>query len=59
MTILPCPFCGSQPMIEPWHGGPKTKRLIGCQNDGGCAVQPAVTGKTRKEAIAHWNQRAP
>ena len=56
--LLPCPFCGAPPEIEPWHGGPRTKRRIGCANEQ-CPVEPAVTGDTEAEAAARWHQRAP
>lgn len=55
---LPCPFCGSTPTIEPWHGGGPQKRMIMCDNDG-CHHGAAVTGPTRRAAIALWNRRAP
>jgi len=53
-----CPFCGKPPKIEPWHGGPKAKRLISCDDDF-CPVSPSITGNTEKEAAASWNTRAP
>lgn len=52
----PCPWCGTQPTIQPWHGGRPTKRLIGCGNDD-CAAAPSVTGQTRREALDAWNTR--
>jgi len=55
---LPCPFCGKIPIIEPWHGGAKTKRRVGCDPNE-CDVAPAVAGSTRKRAVARWNKRAP
>jgi len=54
--LLGCPFCGATPTIEPWHGGGPSKRMVMCGNED-CEVSPQVTGKTRKEAIAHWNRR--
>ena len=57
-TALPCPFCGFLPEIKRWHGGPRSKRLIGCANEG-CVVSPHVTGDTEEQAIAFWNRRAP
>lgn len=53
-----CPFCGAVPDIEPWHGGEPTKHLVSCQNED-CWVQPGVSGPTKDEAIARWNQRPP
>jgi len=52
----PCPWCGEQPEIEHWHGGPTTKRMISCETLE-CAVNPHVTGKTATEAKAIWNSR--
>lgn len=56
---LPCPFCGAQPIISPWHGGGRQKRMVACVNDEGCDLQPGITGNTRREALARWNRRAP
>lgn len=53
---LPCPFCGEQPTIQPWHGGPPSKKMVGCVNDN-CRVQPSVTGHTRVKALLEWNLR--
>ncbi len=52
---MPCPFCGSPAVIQPWHGG-KRKRMIRCAYDA-CYVSPQVTGATAVEAIARWNHR--
>ena len=56
LEALPCPWCGEQPEIQPWHGGPPTKRLVGCENEM-CDVGPNVTGHTERMAIAAWNKR--
>ena len=58
MDPLPCPFCGHLPVIEPWHGGAKTKRLVSCDNYE-CHVVPMVSGPTRGVAVAKWNTREP
>lgn len=68
--LLPCPFCGEAPTIEPWHGGKPTKVMISCSgtfanglfgdpSDVTCPVSPSVTGETPSEGIQHWNTRAP
>lgn len=54
----PCPFCGSQPTIQPWHGGRPTKKFIDCGSNENCEVRPQVTGETRREALERWNTRA-
>lgn len=64
----PCPFCGAPAMIEYWHGGKPTKRMVSCSGQGDtllrgkrpitCHVSPSVTGETRTEALARWNSRA-
>ena len=55
---LPCPFCGEEPIIEPWHGGGPLKRIVRCANDE-CLVSPSVTGARKSTAVSHWNSRAP
>jgi len=52
----PCPWCGEQPTIQPWHGGRSTKRMVGCDNEE-CSVRPCVSGQTRLEALLNWNTR--
>lgn len=54
--LKPCPFCGSQPVIEPWHGGGPNKHRIGC-DDEMCHANPAVTGYNKSVAVARWNSR--
>lgn len=56
LDARPCPFCGDQPEIEPWHGGGKMKRRIGCNRDS-CFVGPSVCGSTPKQALNLWNYR--
>lgn len=51
-----CPFCGFLPTVEPWHGGPKTKHAVHCDNDA-CVVGPMTTGATKGKAIERWNRR--
>lgn len=54
----PCPFCGSIPTVEPWHGGGSRKTMVHCSDDW-CEVAPSVTGTTRSRTIAAWNRRKP
>lgn len=53
-----CPFCGTPPTIEPWHGGGPRKRMIYCDSDQ-CEVRPSVTGPSGTAAAASWNFRVP
>lgn len=53
-----CPWCGTQPIIRPWHGGGPRKRLVSCDNIE-CALNPGVTGSTRARALTLWNERKP
>lgn len=54
--LKPCPFCGVDPIIEPWHGGGTTKRRVGCENDY-CWVMPSVTGPNSTAVAKRWNER--
>lgn len=56
--LKPCPFCGVDPIIEPWHGGTKLRRMVSCVNDY-CYVNPEVVGETTQQATNRWNERPP
>lgn len=55
-VALPCPWCGTVPVIQFWHGGGPRKRLVSCPSED-CAIAPSVTGTTRARAIEAWNHR--
>jgi hypothetical protein len=50
----PCPFCAQNAEIQPWHGGGKNKRRVGCSNEF-CEAAPSVTASSRARAIGKWN----
>lgn len=52
-----CPFCGTSPEMQYWHGGGPNKRMISCSGDD-CDVRPAVTGENEREAVTRWERRA-
>ena len=54
--LLHCPYCGTVPEIEPWHGGGPKKHFIGCVHNG-CPVTPQCTGETLQKALGAWNTR--
>ena len=53
---LPCPWCGTKPVMQPWHGGGINKKMLQCVSER-CEVSPAVTGESAEEAIRKWNRR--
>jgi Lar family restriction alleviation protein len=55
-TVLPCPFCGWQPTVEPRA---ELGILVSCEmGDAVCPANPSTVGSTRARAIAAWNTRA-
>lgn len=56
IELLPCPFCGSQPVTE--RTGFSLRAIyIYCINDNGCP-RPKAIGETKEKAIENWNLRA-
>ena len=54
--MLPCPFCGKQPVTER-TGFSGRAMYIYCINDNGCP-RPKAIGETEDKAIENWNTRA-
>lgn len=54
---LPCPFCGEQPTVKPWHGGGPRKTMVECES-GECPAGPSSVGSSRARAVRKWNTRA-
>lgn len=55
---LPCPFCGSAPIITSSDQNGPRKRVIKCSH-AACPSPPEVAGPTRQLAMRRWNQRSP
>lgn len=57
-SLLPCPFCGAQPVFREWSSERWTVEIT-CLNKA-CAVRPHTTlCRNRDEARILWNQRVP
>lgn len=55
---LPCPFCGTEPILRPANPGVGDSRLaVVCMNDE-CVAQPSTVYDSRRVAIGRWNHRA-
>ena len=52
-VIKPCPFCGSEAMIEEGDN----RLIVSCRGIGCYAQQTCISNK-RQEAINKWNERA-
>lgn len=53
--LLPCPFCGAQPMIEDMHEGDCGAEIT-CANSE-CRAIISVYEDTEEKSIAAWNTR--
>ena len=57
VIVMPCPFCGKEPVTKPVPGAFQiTTKTIECRN-GECPVKPCVTGETLGKVVAKWNTR--
>ena len=55
IPLMKCPWCESDPVVQPWHGGGPEKVMISCENDE-CDVSPSATGETLEGAAKSWNR---
>ena len=55
MKLLPCPFCGLEPVSER-TGFSLRAMYIYCINDNGCP-RPKAIGESEEKAIENWNTR--
>jgi len=58
IEILPCPFCGSAPLVYNGNSGWHVCCVAWEKDRLACEVGPSTDGhKTKAEAIAIWNRR--
>lgn len=56
IKLKPCPICGLEPEMEPWHGSGLNSTRIGCNADF-CPVGVGVVRPSQRGAIKAWNTR--
>lgn len=60
IEILPCPFCGSVPLVYNGNSGWHVCCVAWEKDRSACEIGPSTDGhKTKAEAIAIWNRRHP
>lgn len=58
MKILPCPFCGSDGVIEKVEAVLGVRKSVGCNTEECMGYQSNVTFSTEREAVKAWNKRS-
>lgn len=59
-TLLPCPFCGGEALIESqWIGTTSSAWTVGCKHQPACKTYLTKTKlcMTKERAIENWNTR--
>lgn len=54
--LLPCPFCGAQPVADVFEDEEDHFHLLSCENKA-CPANVCAVGNTGEEAAALWNTR--
>lgn len=54
--LLPCPFCGAQPLADVFEDEEDYFHFVSCEN-GACPASVCTTGHTPEAAAALWNTR--
>lgn len=56
--LLPCPFCGAEPLLTRFERGGTHFTQIQCGNDDSCAVCVDVQQTDEAVAVKVWNTRS-
>ena len=54
--LLPCPFCGAQPVTQKFDDEELSAHIVTCTNDD-CPANPVTSGDTPEDAAELWNIR--
>lgn len=54
--LLPCPFCGAQPVADVFEDEEDHFHFLSCENKA-CPANVCAVGNTGEEAAALWNTR--